>query len=68
MRIPRDLSGADWVKRLERFGYSITRQTGSHLRLISSARGERHLTISITIRCASAPWQPFSTASRRIMA
>ena len=29
MRLPRDLSGADLVKRLERFGYSITRQTGS---------------------------------------
>ncbi len=45
MRIPRDLSGADIVKWLERFGYAVTRQTGSHVRLTSHARGEHHLTI-----------------------
>lgn len=45
MRIPRDLSGADLVKRLERFGYAVTRQSGSHLRLTSHARGEHHITI-----------------------
>ena len=45
MRLPRDLSGADLVKRLERFGYSITRQTGSHMRLTSTTRGEHHITI-----------------------
>jgi predicted RNA binding protein YcfA (HicA-like mRNA interferase family) len=33
MRIPRDLSGADLVKRLSRLGYEVTRQTGSHIRL-----------------------------------
>ena len=45
MRIPRDLSGADLVKRLGRFGYEVTRQTGSHLRLTSNVRGVHHLTI-----------------------
>lgn len=45
MRLPRDLSGADLVKRLGRFGYSITRQTGSHLRLTSTTHGEHHITI-----------------------
>lgn len=45
MRIPRDLSGADLVKRLERLGYAVTRQTGSHLRLTSCAYGEHHLTL-----------------------
>lgn len=45
MRVPRDLSGADLVKHLGRFGYSVTRQTGSHLRLTSAARGEHHITI-----------------------
>lgn len=45
MRVPRDLSGADLVKRLERMGYSVTRQTGSHMRLTSTVRGEHHITI-----------------------
>ncbi len=45
MRVPRDLSGADLVKRLGRFGYEVTRQTGSHLRLTSNVRGVHHLTI-----------------------
>ena len=45
MRVPRDLSGADLVKRLGRFGYNVTRQTGSHLRLTSTTHGEHHITI-----------------------
>ncbi|MES2770611.1 MAG: type II toxin-antitoxin system HicA family toxin [Pseudomonadota bacterium] len=45
MRIPRDLSGADLIKRLARMGYGVTRQTGSHLRLTSTVRGEHHITV-----------------------
>ncbi len=45
MRMPRDLSGADLVKRLGRFGYSVSRQTGSHMRLTSTTHGEHHVTI-----------------------
>lgn len=45
MRIPRDLSGADLVKRLGRLGYEVTRQTGSHIRLTSRVEGEHHVTI-----------------------
>lgn len=45
MRVPRDLSGTDLVKRLERLGYQVTRQTGSHLRLTSDLHGEHHVTI-----------------------
>jgi len=45
MRIPRDLSGADLVKRLGRLGYEVTRQTGSHIRLTSRIQGEHHVTI-----------------------
>ncbi|MDP2786588.1 MAG: type II toxin-antitoxin system HicA family toxin [Pseudomonadota bacterium] len=45
MRIPRDLFGADLIKRLSRFGYAETRQTGSHIRLTSQAHGEHHITI-----------------------
>jgi predicted RNA binding protein YcfA (HicA-like mRNA interferase family) len=45
MRIPRDVSGLDLAKRLEKYGYLITRQTGSHLRLTTTKNGEHHLTI-----------------------
>lgn len=45
MRLPRDLSGADLVKRLVRLGYAATRQTGSHIRLSTQAYGEHHVTI-----------------------
>ena len=45
MRMPRDLSGADFVKRFARFGSSVTRQTGSHMRLTSASGGEHHITL-----------------------
>ena len=45
MRVLRDLSGADLVKRLGRMEYKVTRQTGSHLRLTSSVGGGHHVTI-----------------------
>lgn len=45
MRLPRDLSGSDLAQSLHRLGYSVTRQTGSHLRLTTHQQGEHHLTI-----------------------
>ncbi len=45
-KIPRDISGRQLAHLLEKFGYTITRQTGSHIRLTSSAKKETH---SITI-------------------
>ena len=45
MRLPRDISGEDLAKRLLRIGYSITRQTGSHMRLTATASSEHHVTI-----------------------
>lgn len=46
MRLPRDLSGDDLVKRLRQFGYEPTRQTGSHLRLTrASTEGAHHVTV-----------------------
>ncbi len=46
MKIPRDLNGADLARRLAAYGYSITRQSGSHLRLSrQAAGGQQHLTI-----------------------
>ncbi len=45
MRLPRDLSGRALAQALGRLGYTITRQTGSHLRLTTQEDGEHHLTI-----------------------
>ena len=45
MKLPRDVSGADLVKALRVFGYQISRQTGSHIRLTTSENGTHHVTI-----------------------
>jgi len=45
MKLPRDLSGADFVRALQSIGYQITRQTGSHMRLTTLERGEHHITV-----------------------
>ena len=44
-RLPRDLSGRDLVRVLGRYGYAVTRETGSHMRLTTQQGGEHHLTI-----------------------
>jgi predicted RNA binding protein YcfA (HicA-like mRNA interferase family) len=41
-KVPRDISGAQLAQLLNRYGYNITRQTGSHLRLVSNGRGFEH--------------------------
>lgn len=45
MRIPRDISGNDLVKLLKPYGYVITRQSGSHMRLTTQLNGAHHITI-----------------------
>lgn len=45
MKLPRDLSGRALARALEVFGYQITREHGSHLRLTTQQPGEHHLTI-----------------------
>jgi len=45
MRLPRDISGVELAKRMEKYGYRITRQTGSHMRLTTQSNGEHHITI-----------------------
>lgn len=45
MRLPRDLSGTRLAALLGRFGYAITRQTGSHIRLTTTQPSEHHLTV-----------------------
>lgn len=42
MKLPRDVGGRDLARLLAEFGYVITRQSGSHLRLTSSAKGHVH--------------------------
>ena len=42
MKLPRDVSGRDVIRALERLGFSDARQTGSHVRLI---RGDRRVTV-----------------------
>jgi predicted RNA binding protein YcfA (HicA-like mRNA interferase family) len=45
MRLPRDVSGAALAEQLESFGYSVTRQKGSHIRITTLKNGEHHLTV-----------------------
>jgi len=42
VKLPRDISGGEAVKTLERLGFSVTRQTGSHVRM---AQGSRRVTV-----------------------
>ena len=45
MKLPRDLGGDELAKLLRKYGYEITRQTGSHMRLTTHMNGEHHITI-----------------------
>ncbi|ACK66241.1 YcfA family protein [Rippkaea orientalis PCC 8801] len=45
MKLPRDLSSDDFIKKLSRLGYEVTRQTGSHIRLTTQENGEHNITI-----------------------
>ena len=46
MKIPRDISGEDLIKLVKPYGYSVTRQTGSHIRLSTEQNGQHHITVS----------------------
>lgn len=46
MKLPRNLGGEEFARLLGKYGYRVTRQTGSHMRLTSTLKGnEYHLTI-----------------------
>jgi len=45
VKLPRDVSGQDLARRLRPFGYDVTRQVGSHMRLSTQERGVHHVTI-----------------------
>ena len=44
-RLPRDISSMELVQLLKKFGYEISRQKGSHIRLTTFLEGEHHITI-----------------------
>ena len=45
MKMPRALSGADLIKALQKLGYVVTRQKGSHIRITTQQNGEHHVTV-----------------------
>ena len=48
MKVPRDISGADLVNKLKDYGYEVTRQKGSQIRLSKTLdNGIHNLTTPI---------------------
>jgi predicted RNA binding protein YcfA (HicA-like mRNA interferase family) len=45
MRLKRDLSGAELAKALRLIGYEKVRQTGSHIRMVTTQGGQHHVTV-----------------------
>jgi predicted RNA binding protein YcfA (HicA-like mRNA interferase family) len=45
MKLPRNISGVDLAQTMKKLGYSVTRQTDSHMQLTTQQQGEHHLTI-----------------------
>jgi len=45
MKIPRDLTGSELIKKLRILGYDQTRQVGSYIRLTTLQNGTHHITI-----------------------
>lgn len=47
MKLPRNLTGAQLIKALEKLGYQATRQAGSHVRLTCPLPKKHHLTVPL---------------------
>jgi predicted RNA binding protein YcfA (HicA-like mRNA interferase family) len=45
LKLPRDVSGRQRAAALSKFGYSISRQSGSHIRITTEVSGQHHETI-----------------------
>jgi len=46
LKTPRNLSAQQLIKILAKYGYEVTRQKGSHIRLTkTSLKGEHHITV-----------------------
>ncbi|QPM69053.1 type II toxin-antitoxin system HicA family toxin [Atribacter laminatus] len=47
MKIPRNIIGSQLATLLEVYGYKVTRQIGSHIRLTTQKNGDHHITIPL---------------------
>ena len=47
MKTPRDLSGKELVRALQRIGYQEVRQKGSHVYLTTTRNGEHHIAVPL---------------------
>ena len=47
MKLPRDIKGTELVQALREFGYAVTRQVGSHVRLSTELGGGHSLTVPL---------------------
>jgi predicted RNA binding protein YcfA (HicA-like mRNA interferase family) len=45
MKLPRDISAQELIKSLQKLGYVISRQKGSHIRLKTLSNGEHNITV-----------------------
>jgi predicted RNA binding protein YcfA (HicA-like mRNA interferase family) len=45
MKMPMDISGQELIRYLKPYGYHISRQSGSHIRLTTDQHGQHHITI-----------------------
>jgi predicted RNA binding protein YcfA (HicA-like mRNA interferase family) len=45
VKIPRDCNGTELVRALKKYGYEVSRQTGSHIQMTTQRGGEHHVTI-----------------------
>lgn len=45
MKVPRNIGGGELASALSVLGYQIVRQSGSHMRLMTTQNGVHHLTI-----------------------
>ena len=45
MKSLHNISAQELIKSLQVLGYTVTRQTGSHIRLTTNKNGEHHITI-----------------------
>jgi predicted RNA binding protein YcfA (HicA-like mRNA interferase family) len=47
VRLPRDISGTEFIRRLKKLNYIPTRQTGSHVRLTYASIPQHHITVPL---------------------
>jgi predicted RNA binding protein YcfA (HicA-like mRNA interferase family) len=45
MKLPRDISSQELIKSLQKLGYYVSRQKGSHIRLTTISNGQHHITV-----------------------